>query len=101
MLSPRLLVILVAAACPALAAQPLHEIAEKAAANLPAGGIVTGESIAGNTRFAAAGKLDPADIAPENRVFEIGSITKVFTGLLLADAVETKKVRLDTTLKEL
>ncbi|MCW1923818.1 serine hydrolase [Luteolibacter arcticus] len=96
----RLLIVL-AAVCPALAAQPLHEIAEKAGAKLPAGGIVTAESIAGTTRFAAAGKLEPADIAPENRVFEIGSITKVFTGLLLADAVEHKKVRLDSTLKEL
>ena len=101
MLSPRLLVVLVAAVCPAFAGQPLHEIAEKTAANLSAGGIVTGECIAGTTRFAAAGKLEPADIAPERRVFEIGSITKVFTGLLLADAVEAKKARLDSTLKEL
>ena len=101
MLSPRLLVVLIATACPAFAGQPLHEIAEKAAANLPAGGIVTGESIAGTTRFGAAGKLEPDGVAPENRVFEIGSITKVFTGLLLADAVEEKKVRLDSTLKEL
>jgi D-alanyl-D-alanine-carboxypeptidase/D-alanyl-D-alanine-endopeptidase len=101
MLPSRLLVVLVAAVCPAFSGQPLHEIAEKAAAKLPAGGIVTGESIAGTTRFAAVGNLEPADIAPENRVFEIGSITKVFTGLLLADAVETKKVRLDSTLKEL
>jgi len=101
MLPSRLLVAIVVAVCPAFAAQPLHEIAEKAAAKLPAGGIVTAEFIAGTTRFAAAGKLEPADIAPENRVFEIGSITKVFTGLLLADAVETKKVRLDSTLKEL
>ena len=57
MLSPRSLVVLVAAVCPAFAGQPLHEIAEKTAANLSAGGIVTAESIAGTTRFAAAGKL--------------------------------------------
>jgi serine-type D-Ala-D-Ala carboxypeptidase/endopeptidase len=101
MILPRLLAVWVAAVSPAFAGQPLHEIAEKAAANLSAGGIVTGESIAGTTRFAAAGKLEPDGIAPENRVFEIGSITKVFTGLLLADAVESKKVRLDSTLKEL
>ncbi|MCW1886807.1 serine hydrolase [Luteolibacter flavescens] len=84
------------------AAHPLHEIAEKAAADLPAGCIVTAEQIDGAVRYAVAGKAEPAgDIAPEKRVFEIGSITKVFTGLLLADAVESKKVRLDTTLKEL
>jgi len=101
MLLPRMVFLLVAAVGPAFAGQPLHEIAEKAAAKLPKGGIVTGECIAGDTRFAGAGKLEPEGVAPENRVFEIGSITKVFTGLLLADAVETKKVRLDSTLKEL
>jgi len=101
MLSSRLLVVLVASACPLFAAQPLHEAAERAAAKLPKGGIVTGESIAGTTRYAAAGNLEPVGIAPENRVFEIGSITKVFTGLLLADAIEAKEVRPDTTLKEL
>lgn len=34
-------------------------------------------------------------------LFEIGSITKVFTGILLADLVKTGKVRLDTTIGEL
>ncbi|RYD63197.1 MAG: hypothetical protein EOP83_12755, partial [Verrucomicrobiaceae bacterium] len=101
MFSPRLLVILVAAVCPAFADKPLNEIAEKEAGKLPKGGLVTGESIAGVTRFEGVGKLEPDGIAPEKRVFEIGSITKVFTGLLLADAVEAKKVRLDSTLKEL
>ncbi|MEK7953942.1 serine hydrolase [Luteolibacter soli] len=101
MISPRLLVVLVAVVCPVLAGQPLSEIAEKAAAGLPKGGIVTGECIAGTTRFAGAGKLEPDGVAPEKRMFEIGSITKVFTGILLADAVEAKKVRLDSTLGEL
>jgi D-alanyl-D-alanine-carboxypeptidase/D-alanyl-D-alanine-endopeptidase len=100
MLPLRLLVVM-AAVGPALADRPLHEIAEKEAAKVPAGGIVTAEAIGGITRFAEAGTLEPAGIAPEERVFEIGSITKVFTGLLLADAVEEKKVRLDSTLAEL
>jgi D-alanyl-D-alanine-carboxypeptidase/D-alanyl-D-alanine-endopeptidase len=98
---PLRLLVVVAAVCPAIADRPLHEIAEKAAAKVPAGGIVTAESIGGTTRFAEAGKLEPAGVVPEQRVFEIGSITKVFTGLLLADAVEEKKVRLDSTLQEL
>lgn len=100
MRSPRLLVVLTAMS-PVLAGQALHEVAEKAAANLPAGGIVTAESIGGTTRFAETGKLEPAGIAPEKRLFEIGSITKIFTGLLLSDAVIEKKVRLDSTLREL
>lgn len=34
-------------------------------------------------------------------LYEIGSVTKVFTGLLLADAVQKKDVELDTALAEL
>jgi CubicO group peptidase (beta-lactamase class C family) len=34
-------------------------------------------------------------------IFEIGSITKVFTGLLLAIAVEERKVSLGTTVGEM
>jgi CubicO group peptidase (beta-lactamase class C family) len=34
-------------------------------------------------------------------VYEIGSITKVFTGLMLADAVQRKEVELDTPVAEL
>lgn len=33
-----------------------------------------------------------------NTIYEIGSISKVFTGILLADAVERKQVKLDQTL---
>ncbi|MEM7784991.1 MAG: serine hydrolase domain-containing protein, partial [Planctomycetota bacterium] len=42
------------------------------------------------------------EVTPDgNTVFEIGSISKVFTGLLLADSVTRQKVRLDQTLGEL
>lgn len=42
------------------------------------------------------------DRAPDERtVFEIGSITKAFTGILLATMVEAGEVRLDTPLQEL
>ncbi|WP_193105154.1 serine hydrolase [Brachybacterium sp. FME24] len=45
-------------------------------------------------RFAAFG-------ADENTEFEIGSVTKTFTGALLMDAVERGEVTLDTTVTEI
>ena len=66
---------------------------------LEAGCIVTGERVGGQVRFALAGKAPPlGNTPPEKIVFEIGSITKVFTGLLLAQAVVEKKVTLETTI---
>lgn len=50
------------------------------------------------TRFVSYGKLskDAASAnANENTIYEIGSITKVFTGVLLADAVSRGEVKLD------
>lgn len=53
-------------------------------------------------QFAIAGKAPEAkDTPPEQFVFEIGSITKVFTGLLLAQAVVDQKVTLETTIGSL
>lgn len=46
-----------------------------------------------------AGSSPPADVPPEKILFEIGSVTKVFTGLLLAQAVTEGKTTLDTSLK--
>lgn len=49
-------------------------------------------------RFVSEGKSAEtigAKISDENTVFEIGSITKVFTGTLLAEAVRRGEVRLD------
>jgi serine-type D-Ala-D-Ala carboxypeptidase/endopeptidase len=50
------------------------------------------------TRFVSRGKAAQAvnaKKADKNTVFEIGSITKVFTGTLLAEAVKRGEVRLD------
>lgn len=55
------------------------------------------------TRFFSYGKpANTADAknADENTVFEIGSITKVFTGTLLAIAVKSGEVRLDDPLSK-
>ena len=67
----------------------------EAAGVLDAGGIVTAELKSGAVRYAAFGKpLERAGVPPEKIIFEIGSITKVFTGLLLAQAVVEGKVAL-------
>lgn len=50
------------------------------------------------TRFTSLGKVSQksdAKNADENTVFEIGSVTKVFTGALLAEAVRRGEVKLD------
>lgn len=50
------------------------------------------------TRFFSSGKISAAPDAKkpdENTVFEIGSITKVFTGILLAEAIKRGEVKLD------
>jgi CubicO group peptidase (beta-lactamase class C family) len=63
---------------------------------------VTAEQTAGGVPvFAAAGHLEPKGVALEKVIFEIGSISKVFTGILLAQAVIEKKVTLETTVGEL
>ena len=103
MLSP----LLVASLIPAVqlvAADPstLIERAQQAAKTLPRGGIVVAEQTGtGAPSIAVAGKVKPTGVPPEKIIFEIGSISKVFTGLLLAQAISEKKVKLDTTLREL
>ena len=89
------------ATSPALADRPLAAAASEMSVNLAAGCIVTGESISGSRSFSNSGQLEPADIDPARRIFEIGSISKVFTGLLLADAVLAEKVQLSTSLEDL
>lgn len=81
---------------------PLAVAAEKAAKKLKAGGIVTGESVEGKVTFAgfASASAQKADYQ-ERVLFEIGSITKLFTGLLLAQAVVEEKVTLDTPISKL
>jgi len=87
----------------ARAAEPmtLAENAKRVTSALPAGCIVTAEQTGtGAPAFSIAGKHEPAGVPPDKIIFEIGSISKVFTGLLLAQAVIDKKVKLDSTLRE-
>jgi len=62
-----------------------------------AAGIVAGIVDKDGARFAARGRvaLDSPKRPDANTFFEIGSITKVFTSLLLCDMVERGEVRLD------
>lgn len=60
--------------------------------------IVVGVIDEKGTRFTSYGKTDKTAAAKnsdENTVFEIGSITKAFTGILLAEAVRRGEVKLD------
>lgn len=76
--------------------------AKAAVANLPRGGIVIAEQNGSQAAtFATAGQIEPAGVPPEKIVFEIGSISKVFTGLLLADEVLAGRMKLASTLREL
>jgi D-alanyl-D-alanine-carboxypeptidase/D-alanyl-D-alanine-endopeptidase len=90
-------------AASSLSAQSLTlvEKARISAEKLPKGCIVCAEQ-SGNEApvYSLAGKTDVKDTPPEKILFEIGSISKVFTGLLLAKAVDAGKVRLDSTLQE-
>jgi len=78
----------------------LGESAQNIAKDMPRGCIVTGEWRNGEVFYAISGPDQPANVQPEKIVFEIGSISKTFTGLLLALAVLEEKLSLDTTLKE-
>jgi serine-type D-Ala-D-Ala carboxypeptidase/endopeptidase len=89
------LMVVCAVVAPLSAQSPLVEAVQRAGAELWAGGFVLAESQHGDTRFTAAGKPGPrAETPPEKILFEIGSITKVFTGLLLAQGVIDGKVSL-------
>jgi len=59
------------------------------------GGLVIGLMDHGNRRIFAYGSAKP------DSIFEIGSITKTFTGLVLAQMVVQKKVTLDTPIRTL
>lgn len=68
----------------------------KAAAGLPAGGFVLAEVEGKTVTFASAGPAAPrAGLTAEDTLFEIGSITKVITSLLLAQTVLEGRASLD------
>jgi len=98
-----LALILLAAGTVLGAAEPttLAQNAIAAAKALPRGGIVMGETLASGTVFSTAGELEPTGVPPEKLIFEIGSVSKVFTGLLLAQAVVEKRLSLDTPVRDL
>jgi CubicO group peptidase (beta-lactamase class C family)/ketosteroid isomerase-like protein len=110
--SPRTAVRLAAAALVALAsaasAQPVPSdsaILAIVKARVDSGrgpGIVVGVLENGRRRYVAYGSAGPGrGRLDEHTLFEIGSISKTFTGLLLADAVGRGEVRLDQPVAEL
>jgi CubicO group peptidase (beta-lactamase class C family) len=62
--------------------------------------LVVGATEGAETAFASRGPLPDPPCPPERAVFEIGSITKVFTALLLATAVERGEVSFDDPVVE-
>jgi serine-type D-Ala-D-Ala carboxypeptidase/endopeptidase len=60
-------------------------------------GVVDGDK----TEVVAFGKLDDGKAPDGNTIYEIGSITKTFTATLLAEAVLTGRVTLDTPVQQL
>lgn len=69
-------------------------------AGLEAGGAVVLKGTPPETSLELIGDL-PNGFDPEQGLFEIGSITKVFVGMLLAQSVLDEEVSLDSTVAEL
>lgn len=78
----------------------LAESAKRAVAGMPRGCIVTGEWRNGEVYYGISGPDQLTHIPAERVVFEIGSVSKVFTGLLLAQAVLERKLTLTSTLRQ-
>lgn len=80
---------------------PVDTLARDALGSRP-GMAVAGAWRDGRTHFGAAssgqGVAEPVASGPQATLFEIGSISKVFTGLLLAQAVEAGDLSLEMTL---
>ncbi|ODU17401.1 MAG: hypothetical protein BGP22_03705 [Variovorax sp. 67-131] len=111
MLRPRFIACAVAALLATVSSQaeplsfatPPAEIAARVMHDAP-GSIVVGVSRQGNARFAmqhnSVAQVGPVrEIAADGQpIFEVGSISKLFTGVLLAQAVERGDLSLDDTL---
>jgi CubicO group peptidase (beta-lactamase class C family) len=75
--------------------QVLAESLERATPHLAAGGFVAAEVQDDAVRYLLAGNPAPrAGIPPERIIFEVGSIAKLVSGLLLAEAVVEHRVAL-------
>jgi CubicO group peptidase (beta-lactamase class C family) len=62
----------------------------------PNEGVVIGQILNNVTEYAAVGRMSQtADLVDPETLFEIGSITKIFTGILLADTILQNKAALD------
>jgi D-alanyl-D-alanine-carboxypeptidase/D-alanyl-D-alanine-endopeptidase len=91
---------------PALRAAELPPLGDQApawAAALGHGAVATAEKRDGRWTFAIAGQpfaAGHAEVPAGQVLFEIGSVTKVFTGILLADAVTDGRLGLDDTLAQ-
>lgn len=64
-------------------------------------GVVVGIYDAGKIEIYGFGQGPGGQPPNGDTLFELGSVTKVYTGLLLADAVQRKEVELDTPVAEL
>jgi D-alanyl-D-alanine-carboxypeptidase/D-alanyl-D-alanine-endopeptidase len=98
-----LLLMLVSTTTQAAERPPFARQAASLAPTLGHGAIATAEKRSGRWELALAGEpfaAGHAAVAPEKVLFEIGSISKVFTGLLLADAVVEGKLKLEDTLAQ-
>jgi serine-type D-Ala-D-Ala carboxypeptidase/endopeptidase len=78
----------------------VDELAERAMRSGRRTGLVVGCLAGGEQRVVGFGRVrtDAQDLPNGSTIFEIGSVTKVFTGLLLADLVEQGLVGLDDPL---
>ena len=82
---------------------PLEGQVAKWAADLGHGAVAAAAKRDGRWMYTMAGQpfaAGHAEVPAERVLFEIGSISKVFTGILLADAVRTGKLGLDDTLAQ-
>ena len=86
----------IAAESPRLNDADLQPMLRKRAAQAGGGvSIIVGILDAGGTKIISSGKAGQAVAVDGDTVFEIGSATKAFTGLLLADMVRRNEVKLD------
>lgn len=95
-------VLAVLVAAPAAQPTPLDSLAQAYAAEHDLPSLVLAASVGGERVVAAAGAVDTLGTPPDARTFyEIGSISKVLTGVLLADAVARGEVTLETPVRDL